>query len=158
MEASVEAELERIETWGLQSAHNPQLPHDARRWVVAYASGALGTLLHLGLITRNEDAEWRERLRRPLGDRLRVSRFRIVKEDGSGAPAPPTLEEEAQHAYSVCPDLSLTDLAWSLHASATEDSVVEALMADAIDPQHFRRACRFGFADRGKSVVEPRDL
>jgi hypothetical protein len=159
MDAVIEAELQELERLSQQAARNERLPQDVRDHLVGYAYGTLATLLHPGLVTRQKDAEWRERLRPALGDALRRSRFRIVRDDGLATPPPPlTAEEKARRAYAVCRDLSLTKLAWSLHTGASEHAVVEALAVDAGDAERVRRPCGLGFADRGKRVVEPHDL
>jgi hypothetical protein len=86
----------------------------------------------------------------------RSADFRITTggEDAAG----PTTEVQARHAYAVCRDLSLTQLAWSHHTAATEEAITEALAAAAHDPERVRRACRLGIGDRGKPIVEARDV
>jgi hypothetical protein len=155
MEPRVEAELEQVERSALSAAGAPEeRREEALLLVGSYASAALSTLLHLGLITREEDREWRERLAPVVGERIKVGRFRIT---ASGPePTERTAKDEATHAYAICRDLTLTQLAWSVHTAATEEVITEALAAEASDPDRIRRACRRGFADRGERIVSGR--
>lgn len=122
----------------------------------AHAAAALATLVHVGLITPEEDREWRERLRPALGNRIRRSRFEI-RTEGEEA-TEPDAEEQARRAYALCRDLKLGQLAWSYHTAATEHSITAALTAGTCDPDRVARACRRGFADRGKTHVTTDDL
>jgi hypothetical protein len=157
MDAAVTAELEALEKLGLEAVRNSRVPADVRARLVANVAGALATLLHLGLITPEEDAEWRERLQPVFGEGLRVTRWRIAKDPAAEA-APPAPEAEATHAYAMCRNLTLTELAWSLHTGANEEAVTAALTADAIDAERIARACRRGFDDRRLSVTSQPDL
>jgi hypothetical protein len=148
MEPGVEAELEQVERSALSAAEAEEERRDEALLVTGCrASAALSTLLHLGLITREEDRAWRERLAPVVGDRVKVNRFHITT-----AGHEPTAEGQARYAYAICRDLTLTQLAWSVHTAATEEAVTDALSGEAADPDRIRRACRRGFEDRGKRV------
>lgn len=91
-----------------------------------------------------------------VGDRIRLARFRITTAGDEATEM--TTEDQARNAYAVCRDLSLSQLAWSHHTAATEEAITEALAAGAYDPERIRRACRLGFGDRGKPIVEAHNL
>src|SRR4051794_4195817 len=157
MEAIVRGELEQVEQLALSASRTGERRREeARQAAASHASVALTTLLHVGLITRSEEAEWRERLGGALGDPTRLQRRRFsVRIDGDGQP---TAEERARSAYLVCRDLTLGRLAWLHHTAATESAIADALAAEASDPDRTRRACELGFADRGKEAVRPHEL
>jgi hypothetical protein len=122
---------------------------------IAYASAALSTLVHLALLTREEDRESRERMASSLGDAILRREHRITK---VGESANRTAEQEAQFAYTICRDADLNQLAWSLYTAATVDGVITALTEGAEDPDRVQRACRIGFDDSGKPAVPIREL
>jgi len=155
--ADVLAELQYVEQRALSAATTgEQHREQALAAVASHASAALATLLHIGLITPDEDTQWRTRLGRVLGDANRLARTTYTIK--SGHSREPTAEDQARSAYSVCRDLSLTHLAWTHHTAASESAIADALANDASDPARVRRACELGFADRGKAVVTPLDL
>jgi hypothetical protein len=158
MNATVRAELEHVEQMALGAASvREELREGALAASGSHAAAALATLVHLGLITPEEDREWRARLRPALGDRIRLARARITRYDDD-AVAEPNAEDQARYAYAVCRDLSLSQLAWTHHTAATEEAIADALAADSPDPERVRHACAHGFTDRGKTVVPMRDL
>ena len=157
MEAVVRHELEHIEEMALDAGRaNEQHREDAINAAATYASVALSTLLHVGLIAGPEEAAWRERLGLALGDKERLAR-RAYKITVNGA-RELSETDRAHMAYTACRDLSRTRLAWVHHTAATESAIADALAADASDPERIRQACKYGFADRGQEVVESRDL
>jgi len=83
MDETVTAELEALEELCRAATRNRPAPDDAHTWLLAYACGALATLLHLGLITPDEDARWRGRLQPAFGDDLRLQGY------AEGAPSGP---------------------------------------------------------------------
>lgn len=157
MREEIVAEMEQFEQMAMAAAEAPaDLRDEALLLAAARASGALSTLVHLGLISPEEDREWRERLQPVVGDQIRLRRFRITMAgDERKEPSP---ADQARHAYGVCRDLSLSHLAWTHHTAATEEAITETLAADTRDPERVRRACKLGFGDRGKSVVQAHDL
>jgi hypothetical protein len=157
MNLVVRAELEQVEAMALSAAKVDKGYRDeALEHAGAHAAAALATLVHVGLITPEEDREWRERLRPALGDRIRLTRFEIRREGEAANQADP--EDQARQAYALCRDASLGQLAWSHHTAATEEAVTEALAAGTREPERIRRACRRGFADRGQMQVAIDDL
>jgi hypothetical protein len=159
MDDAVTAELEALEELCLAATRNRPAPDDASTWLLAYACGALATLLHLGLITPEEDARWRERLQPAFGDDRRLTRWRIGKGDASSSPpGPPTADDEAARAYAMCRNLTLTQLAWTLHTAAEETAVTSALALGTADSDRVVRACRLGFDDRVQQVTVHREV
>lgn len=158
MDDAVAAELEALEELCLGTRNRPP-SDDARTWAVAYACGALATLVHLGLITPEEDARWRERLQPAFGDDARFTRWRISKADASSsAPASPAADDEAARAYAMCRNLTLTQLAWTFHTSADEAAVTSALASGTADSERVIRACRLGFDDRAEQGTVHREV
>src|SRR3954468_10518257 len=143
MEPIVRLELEQVERQALTASRASQQHREmAIRAAASHASIALRTLLHVGLISREEDAEWRERLGTALGDATTLQRggFHIQVNGASERPA--TDDQRAAAAYTSCRDLDLALLAWVHHCAATEPAIIDALAAQAIDPERIRRACR----------------
>lgn len=154
MDLTVQSELEHVEQMAVTAARTGERHRDeAVGAAAAHASIALATLLHVGMLTRAEEADWRERLGTALGDpkRLALRGYTITVQGGPQRER--TIEERARSAYSACQGLSLTQLAWAHHTAATESAIADALAADASDPERVRRACALGFADRGKEQV-----
>ncbi len=157
MQANVLAELEYVEQRAVGAAATGEQHRErALTAVASHAAAALSTLLHIGLITPEEDAAWRARLGRALGDENRLARtgYTITV----GGPRTPTAEDQARSAYLACRDLALTHLAWVHHTAANEAAIAEAVAGDAHDPMRVRRACELGFADRGKTHLALPDL
>jgi hypothetical protein len=72
MEAMVRGELEQVEQLALSASRTGERHREeALRAAASHASVALTTLLHVGLITRSEEAEWRERLGGATPERIR---------------------------------------------------------------------------------------
>jgi hypothetical protein len=159
VEAPVRAQFEHlvvIADTAADSAHPESLSY-----MRAYAAGAIQTMISLRLVTTEEAGEWRARLSGSLGPEFgKRARFYITSAaTGGDAAGVPSRADAATVAYTMCRDLSLEHLALQYDTAAQEDAIAAAVAGEYPD-EHERilRACRFGFADRGKPVVEPRDL
>ena len=157
MNDAVRAELDQYEQRLRQAAAYPgDIRAQALPVACTQAMAVLATLVHLGLLTRDEDAAWRRSLETVVGDGLRLQTFRI---SAAGAPERDESDEDrARYAYGVCRGSSLTHLAWTLHTAADEQAVAEVLAERADDPARIRRACALGFEDNGRDSVPLRDL
>jgi hypothetical protein len=159
MEATVQGELDLVEQLALTASRaGEQHREEAVRAATSHASVALTTMLHVGLVSRAEEGEWRERLGRALGDWKRLERRNFTITLHGNSPREPTDDERARSAYSACRGLSVSRLAWVHHTAATESVIAEALAVEASDPESVRRACELGFADRGNEPVTSHEL
>jgi hypothetical protein len=151
VDAAVRDELDYLLAYA-ESAARASPPHaEALSGVRHSISGAIQTLISLGLLSRSEADEVRARLRESLGaDFGRHRRFSIVKEGDEHAT--PDADARARSAYTMCLMApSLTALARLYDTAATETAIAAAIAEE--DPEQrerIERACRLGFEDRGR--------